>query len=138
LAQQQVDGKVHPIAFASRSLNPAEQKYTITELETLGMVCAVKFFRPYILGHRCIVLRTMQPAHHCSLLRIHLPSLFDGPCQFRSSTWTFVIAQGKSNQVPDALSRNPIAVSQILLFHSVTASGSSPDNTTTATSVTYA
>ena len=28
----------------------------------------------------------MQPAHHCSLLRIHLPSMFDGPCQFRSST----------------------------------------------------
>ena len=43
---------------------------------------------------------------------------------------------GKSNQVPDALSRNPIAVSQILLFHSATASGSSPDNTTTATSET--
>ena len=52
LAQQQVDGKVHPIA---RSLNPAEQKYTITELETLGLVWAVRLFRPYILGHRCIV-----------------------------------------------------------------------------------
>ena len=41
---------------------------------------------------------------------------------------------GKSNQVADALSRNPIAVSQVLLFQSVTASGSDPDNTTTTTS----
>ena len=68
LAQQQVDGKVHPIAFASRSLNPAEQKYTITELETLGLVWAVKLFRPYILGHRCIVFTDHGSLHltaHC-------------------------------------------------------------------------
>ena len=55
LAQEQRDGKVHPIVFTSRSLSPAEQQYSITELETLGLVWAVRLFRPYILGHRCIV-----------------------------------------------------------------------------------
>lgn len=56
LAQQQItDGKVHPIAFASRSLTSAERNYAITELETLGLVWAVKLFRPYILGCPCIV-----------------------------------------------------------------------------------
>lgn len=56
MAQQQItDGKVHPIAFASRSLTSAERNYAITELETLGLVWAVKLFRPYILGCPCIV-----------------------------------------------------------------------------------
>lgn len=50
LAQQQEDQQVHPVAFASRFLSPAEQRYSITELETLGLVWAVKLFRPYILG----------------------------------------------------------------------------------------
>ena len=44
LAQQQEDDQVHPVAFASRSLSPAEQRYSITELETLGLVWAVKLF----------------------------------------------------------------------------------------------
>ena len=43
---------------------------------------------------------------------------------------------GKSNQVAEVLSRNPIAVSQVLLFQSVTAGGSGPGNTTTTTSET--
>ena len=49
LAQQQSDGKVHPIAYASRSLNPHEHNYGITELETLGLVWAVKVFVPIYL-----------------------------------------------------------------------------------------
>jgi len=56
LAQEQADGQVHPIAFSSRSLSVHERNYGITELETLGLVWAVKIFRPYILGHRCVVL----------------------------------------------------------------------------------
>ncbi len=33
-----------------------EQNYPITELETLGLVWAVKYFRAYLLGHHCVVL----------------------------------------------------------------------------------
>ena len=38
LSQQQEDGSVHPIAYASRSLDQHEQNYGVTELETLGLV----------------------------------------------------------------------------------------------------
>ena len=55
LAQKKSDGRVHPIAYASRSLQPHEKNYAITELETLGLVWAVKHFRPYLLGHPCTV-----------------------------------------------------------------------------------
>lgn len=48
LSQTEVDGKVYPIAFASRSLNVHERNYGITELETLGLVWAARS-----LGHIC-------------------------------------------------------------------------------------
>ena len=50
---QQDDGHIHPIV---RSLQPHETNYAISVLETLGLVWAVKMFRPYILGHHCVVL----------------------------------------------------------------------------------
>ena len=55
LFQQQEDGSVHPIAYASRSLDQHERNYGVTELETLGLVWAVRYFRSYLLGHRTIV-----------------------------------------------------------------------------------
>ena len=80
LAQEQEDGKVHPIAFASRSLTAAEQNYAITELETLGLVWAAKLFRPYILGRRCVVFT--DHAACTSLLTTKSPS--SAQWQFRS------------------------------------------------------
>ena len=44
LAQQQENDKVHPIAFASRSLHAQEKNYGVTELETLAVVWAAKLF----------------------------------------------------------------------------------------------
>ena len=55
LSQQQEDGRVHPIAYASRSFDQHERNYGVTEHETLGLVWAVRYFRSYLLGHRTIV-----------------------------------------------------------------------------------
>ena len=55
LSQLQNDGKMHPIAYASRSLDPHEKNYAVTELETLAIVWAVRYFRAYLLGHQTTV-----------------------------------------------------------------------------------
>ena len=44
LAQKQQDGTTRPIAFASRSLEPHERNYAVTELEALAVVWSVKHF----------------------------------------------------------------------------------------------
>ena len=45
------EGLLTPI---SRTLHKHEQNYLITELETLDLVWAVKYFRAYLLGHHLL------------------------------------------------------------------------------------
>ena len=52
---QKHDGKVRPIAYASRTLQVHEKNYGISELEALGVVWAIKHFRHYLYGHHCDV-----------------------------------------------------------------------------------
>ena len=55
LAQEWSDGSVHPVAYASHTLPKPEQNDGIIELEGLGVVWAVKNFRPYLYAHKCTV-----------------------------------------------------------------------------------
>ena len=55
LEQVEEDGYAHPVAYASRSLSPAETRYGISELEALAAVWALKKFRAYLLGHKTIL-----------------------------------------------------------------------------------
>ncbi|GKB05577.1 reverse transcriptase domain-containing protein [Tanacetum coccineum] len=52
----QKDGKIfHPIYFASKTLNPAQQKYTVTEKELMAVVFAFDKFRSYLILSKTIV-----------------------------------------------------------------------------------
>ena len=108
LSQKQDDGKYHPVAYASRSLLPSERNYPISELETLAIVWAVKYFRTYLLGHPCVVLT--DHASCLSLLNTSRPSA-------KLARWAMAIQEmnleirhrsGRSNAGADALSRSPV------------------------------
>lgn len=47
LSQKDQDGEECPIAYASRKLQPKEEKLSTTEKECLGIVWAVELFRYY-------------------------------------------------------------------------------------------
>ena len=108
LSQRNEKGQLHPVAYASRTLHKHERNYPITELETLGLVWAVKYFRAYILGHHCVVLT--DHAACTSLLHTLHPSA-------KLARWAMIIQEmdldirhraGKTNYGADALSRNPV------------------------------
>jgi len=61
LSQTSDDGKEHPVAYASRNLNPAESRYPATELEGLAVYWAVKLFRPYVYGKKFRVVTDHLP-----------------------------------------------------------------------------
>ncbi|GKB82260.1 reverse transcriptase domain-containing protein [Tanacetum coccineum] len=51
----QKDGKhFHPIYFASKTLNAAQQKYTVTKKELMAVVFAFDKFRPYLILSKTI------------------------------------------------------------------------------------
>ena len=115
LGQKQADGHIHPVAYASRSLHVHERNYCITELETLGLVWAVKHFRPYLLGHHTTVLTDHSAC--TSLLNAARPSA-------KLARWAMIVQEfdltvkhrsGKSNSNADALSRNPVPPSNLEL-----------------------
>ena len=60
--QETCDGWV-TIAYASSILNKAEEKYSINELELLGVVWALEHFKHYLLGHKF----TVQTDHRALL-----------------------------------------------------------------------
>jgi len=104
LFQQDAKRRLHPVAYASRTLHKHEQNYPTTELETLGLVWAVKYFRVYFLGHHCMVLTDHEAC--TSLLNTVHPSA-------KLARWAMVIQEmdldiqhraGKTNHGADALS----------------------------------
>ena len=108
LSQQQESGLVAPIAYASRTLQKHEQNYGVTELEALGVVWAVRHFRPYLYGHACKVYTDHEALK--SLLNTPHPS-------GKLARWGLTIQEldleihyrpGRSNQAADALSRQPV------------------------------
>ena len=108
LAQEQSDGQVRPVAYASRSLQKHKANYGITELEGLGVVWAVKHFRPYLYGHKCIVFTDHEALK--SLLNTPRPSgkLARWGLAFQEMDLTIIHRSGKRNANADALSRFPL------------------------------
>ncbi|MCG8626968.1 MAG: Ty3/Gypsy family RNase HI domain-containing protein, partial [Proteobacteria bacterium] len=107
LAQEQSDGSVRPIAYASRTLEPSEKKYGVTEVEALAVVWAVKHFQHYLYGHLCHVYTDHEALK--SLMNTPHPS-------GRVARWGLALTEvnlhihyrpGKKNANADALSRSP-------------------------------
>ena len=110
LSQKQDDGKLHPIAYASRALNGAERNYGVTELETLAVVWAMSHFRSHLYGGRVTVLTD----HTAVKAVLESPN----PTGKHARWWTRVYGTGvqtvhityragKDNASADALSRSP-------------------------------
>ena len=110
LSQRQSDNTVRPIAFASRTLQPHERNYGISELEGLGVVWAVKHFRCYLYGHHCTVLTDHEALK--SLLRTPHPSgkLARWGMALQELDLTIEYRPGSRNQKADALSRYPVSL----------------------------
>ena len=107
LSQMHDDGEQHPIAYASRSFDTSEKNYSITELETLAVVWAARYFRPYLLGHKTIVF-----TDHSACVSVLSTARSSG----KIARWALTIQElnlilkhraGKYNTNADALSRNP-------------------------------
>jgi hypothetical protein len=104
---QQFDDNVHPIAFHSRSLLPAEKNYDTHDKELAGVVFGFKCGRPYFLGAKhpiCVC------TDHKNLQYFREPQKING----RQARWLEFLQDfdyqlehipGSTNTIADLLSR---------------------------------
>jgi len=113
---QRRNGREHPILYASRQLNSAESKYSVTELELLAFLFATKQFRCYLYGrnftvytdHRALkwLLNLQEPSSRLTRWAVKL-SEYDYTAEHRPGT---------QMRHADALSRSVNAVEKYLVL----------------------
>ena len=111
ILQQQKDGHMHPVDYASRSLKDAETRYSQIERECLGIYFAVNRFRNYLYGMNFTVKTDHKP-----LVNLFKPTSKPPPrienwiLRLMSYKFDVVYHRGKENGA-DYLSRsNPLLV----------------------------
>lgn len=98
------EGRDHPVAFASRTLNKHEINYSTTEKEALAIMWAVEKFKPYLYGNSFTLVTDHKPltfiknsTKNLKILRWRL--------ELENYDYTVEYKTGKTNVVADALSR---------------------------------
>lgn len=100
-------GKDRPVAYASRTLNKAEQRYSTTEREMLAIQWAAKHFRQYLYGkhfqivtdHKPLIwiLKATDPPTNSRLMRLRM--------KLEEYEYEPIYKKGSLNTNADALSR---------------------------------
>lgn len=107
LSQEQ-EGKVRPLAYASRTLSRTEKRmpnYSSMKLEFLALKWAMAGkFREYLLGHKCIVWTDNNPLSHLSTAKLGATEL-RWAAELEAFDYTIRYRPGRANGNADSLSR---------------------------------
>jgi len=103
--QQEQDGLLHVIGYASKTFTATKQRYCITRKELAGMVIGLKHYRQYLLGHQF----TIRTDHAALSYILTAKDLIGKQARWINlmSEFTFTIQHhaGTSHTNADALSR---------------------------------
>lgn len=106
LSQEQ-EGRVRPLAYASRSLSPAERNYSSMKLEFLGMKWAMtEKFREYLWGQHCTVWTDNNPLSHLETAKLGATEQ-RWVSELSVFNYTIRYRPGRTNKNADSLSRQP-------------------------------
>ncbi|KAL6723933.1 hypothetical protein Aduo_018883 [Ancylostoma duodenale] len=104
-AQEQEDGFLHPVYFASKPLSKAERNYHVTDQEGLAVVYALKKFHYFIYGVHTIV-RTDHATLTSLFKRKNVSTrILRWALEIQHYDLTIEHVKGAANSVADALSR---------------------------------
>ena len=101
-------GAEQPVAYASRSLQPAEQKYAQIEREALAIIFAVRRYHQYLYGRSFTLVTDHRPLCRIFGSKEAIPPLATAKMQRWAlilSTYQYNIeyVSGKLNQCADCM-----------------------------------
>lgn len=114
---QRQEGQPYPLAFASRSLNIHEQRYSVREIEALAIVWGIKKFRIYLERNLFLVF-----TDHSSLQWLlnssqdKQPRLWRWVMFLQSYMIKIIYVKGKTHYAADLLSRSTNTNDQVNLI----------------------
>lgn len=106
-------GSDKPIAYASRTLNDSETKYSTIEKELLAIVWVTKYFRPYLYGRRFNIITDHKPLQFLMNVKEPNSRLTRWRLRLEEFDYKIIYQKGKSNSNADALSRIEIQQNEI-------------------------
>lgn len=113
LAHTYEDGSERPVAYASRTLSPAEKHYSQLDKEALAIIFGIRKFHQYMYGRHFVLETDYKPLVHIFGSRKGLPQI----AASRLQRWSDLLSgydydikyiKGKNNFNADYLSRSPI------------------------------
>ena len=109
LSHQLSTGEERPVAFASHTLTPTEQKYSHLDKEALAIVFAVKKFHSYLYGRPFVLKTDHKLLTHIFKENRAVPTLASGRVQrwaltLSAYSYSIQCKEGKANSNADALS----------------------------------
>lgn len=94
-----------PVAYASRTLNDTESRYSTIEKELLAIVWACKHFRPYLFGRKFKIYTDHRPLRWLFSLKEPNSKLVRWRLKLEEYDYEICYKKGSLNSNADALSR---------------------------------
>jgi hypothetical protein len=108
LIQEEKDGRKTVLGYASRALSDAEACYSSCEMECLGVIFALSYFRSFLVGKKFTVVTDNLPLKYLLTTRNLRGRLARWALLTQEFTFDIVHRAGVNMKDADALSRAPI------------------------------
>jgi transposase InsO family protein len=106
IMQYDDDGNLHPIAYASKTLNDAQKNYTVTDREALAIVWGLEHFNTFCEGHRYTAITDHAALRYLYTSKNKTPRLHRLLLRLQPYEVKLHYRAGEQNYAADLLSRS--------------------------------
>ena len=106
LMQEDENGDLHPIAYASKTFNDAQKNYDTTDREALAVVWALEHFNTYCEGHKYTLITDHQALSYIYTNKSEKKRIHRLALKLANYDVKLYYKPGKDNHMADLLSRN--------------------------------